>query len=206
MDVVVFVDIETDRLEPDRANPIQIALAAVNRETLGEIEVLEVKLALRANPDPEALERNCYDEAIWATEAVSHRSARAAVARFLDWHATWTRVSFGSGKEATWTELAGHNISWYDGPILKRWLGYYESLRKPAIWTTSTIDTMYWARAREFVLNERWVEGFSLGALCKKFDIIFEGEEHDALVDVRMTVELAKMLKKFSSFDDEGQA
>ncbi len=203
MDVVVFVDIETDRLDPDRANPIQIALVAVNRETLGEIEVLEAKIKLCDNPDPKALERNCYDEAVWATEAVSHRSARAAVAVFLDKHSTWDRISLGQGRRQTWAELAGHNIAEYDGPILKRWLGYYESLRKPAIWTTSTIDTMHWARAMEFVFNERWVEGFSLGALCKKFDISFEGEEHDALADVRATVKLARVLKKFNSFDEE---
>lgn len=195
MDEVVFVDIEIDRLDPDRGNPIQIAMIAVDRGTLEEIEALEVKIKLRPSPDPRALERNCYDEATWATESVPHRSARAAVSGFLGTHATWTRTSLGSGKEVTWAELAGHNISWYDGPILERWLGYYESPRKPAIWATSTIDTMHWARAVEFALNERWVEGFSLGALCERFGIRFEGEEHDALVDVRATVELAKVLK-----------
>jgi len=195
MDAVVFVDIETDRLEPDRANPIQIAMISLNRETLGEVEAFEVKIKLRDNPDQDALERNCYDEGVWAKEAVSHRSARELVAGFLDKHATWTRVSLGSGKTRTWAELAGHNIDRYDGPILKRWLKYNQELCGPAIWTTSTIDTMHWARAVEFALNKRWVEGFSLGALCKKFDITFEGEEHDALADVRATVELAKSLR-----------
>ncbi len=195
MDVVVFVDIETDRLDPGQANPIQIAMISLNRETLGEIEDFEVKIKLRGDPDQSALERNCYDEGVWAREAVSHRSARELVARFLDKHATWTRVSLGKGRRQTWTELAGHNIAEYDGPILKRWLGYDQQRRNPAIWTTSTIDTMHWARSMELALNERWVEGFSLGALCKKFDIHFEGEEHDALADVRVTVELARKLK-----------
>jgi len=192
---IVFLDIETNKLDPATAVPIQIAALAVNSKSLkivGEFEA-KVKFDL-GSADPKALQRNSYNKEVWESEATAPHVVAAALEDFFDRHATWTRTSIGSGKRKTWCEVAGHNISFYDGPILNRWLYNLRGVFSvAALWTTGPLDTMHWAKCKEFEWGRRFVNGLSLGALCKCFGINIENE-HDALADVIATVELAKRL------------
>lgn len=196
MNKIVFLDIETNKLDPQTAVPIQIAAIAVVSETLEVIDEFEAKVKFDLpSADPKALQRNSYSKEVWEAEAVAPHVAAAALEAFFDRHATWTRTSIGSGKRKTWCEVAGHNISFYDGPILNRWLYALRGVGSvAALWTTGPLDTMHWAKAKELECGIRFVNGLSLGALCKYFDIKIVNE-HDALDDVLATVELAKALR-----------
>lgn len=196
MNKIVFLDIETNKLDPQTAVPIQIAAVAAVSETLEVIDEFETKVEFDLkSADPKALQRNSYNKEVWEAEAVAPHVAAAALEAFFDRHATWTRTSIGSGKRKTWCEVAGHNISFYDGPILNRWLYALRGVGSvAALWTTGPLDTMHWAKAKEFECGIRFVNGLSLGALCKYFNIKIENE-HDALDDVLATVELAYELR-----------
>ncbi len=195
MHKIVFLDIETNKLDPQTAVPIQIAAIAVDVKRFKIIDEFEVKVqfSLKA-ADPKALRRNSYIKEVWEAEAVAPHVAATALEAFFDRHATWDRVSIGSGRRKTWCEVAGHNISFYDGPILNRWLYSLRGVGSvAALWTTGPLDTMHWAKCKEFERGQRFANGLSLGALCKYFDITIENE-HDAMSDVVATFELAKML------------
>ncbi len=196
MNKIVFLDIETNKLDPQTAVPIQIAAIAVVSETLEVIDEFETKVDFNLkSADPKALQRNSYNKEVWEVEAVAPHIAAGALEAFFDRHATWTRTSIGSGKRKTWCEVAGHNISFYDGPILNRWLYGLRGVGSvAALWTTGPLDTMHWAKAKELECGIRFVNGLSLGALCKYFDIKIVNE-HDALDDVLATVRLAHELR-----------
>lgn len=196
MNKIVFLDIETNKLDPQTAVPIQIAAIAVVSETLEVIDEFEAKVEFDLkSADPKALQRNSYNKEVWEVEAVAPHIAAGALEAFFGRYATWTRTSIGSGKRKTWCEVAGHNISFYDGPILNRWLYGLRGVGSvAALWTTGPLDTMHWAKAKEFECGIRFMNGLSLGALCKYFDIKIVNE-HDALDDVLATVRLAHELR-----------
>lgn len=196
MNKIVFLDIETNKLDPQTAVPIQIAALATVSKTFEVIDEFEIKVEFNLKTsEPQALQRNSYNEEVWEAEAVRPNVAAAALENFFDRHATWTRVSIGSGKRKTWCEVAGHNIASYDGPILNRWLYTLRGVGSvAALWTTGPLDTMHWSKSKEFEKGIRFVNGLSLGALCKYFNIKIENE-HDALDDVMATVELARALR-----------
>ncbi|MEE8308657.1 MAG: 3'-5' exonuclease [Gammaproteobacteria bacterium] len=194
VDTTVFIDIETDRLNPIQANPIQIAAIAVDRDTLAPIEEFEIKIAFPVEfASPDALERNCYTPEAWIKAALP-LTAMTEFNGFLDGHGSWERTAKSSGKTYATAELAGHNIALYDAVLLRSWYKRFDGFLPAAAWVTGPVDTMQMARSIEWARGERWEEGFSLGALCKRFGIVLEGE-HDALNDVLATVELAKQLR-----------
>ena len=190
----IFVDIETDRLDPKTANPIQIAALAVHRATLAQLEQFELKIKFPVKAaDPKALERNCYDPKDWVV-VVPPRDAIEIFNDFLNRLGSWERTSKSSGKSYTTAELAGHNIALYDAVLLRSWYKRFDDYLPAAAWVTGPVDTMQMARAVEWARGERWEDGFSLGALCERFGITLDGA-HDALNDVRATVELAGHLR-----------
>ena len=198
----VFLDIETDRLDPKTANPIQIAMVAVNRATLEEIDSFESKIKFDATQaDPDALERNCYDVDIWEREAIEPFRAMENIRAFLLRHGDWSRVSRRGNNYYT-AEIAGHNAANYDAVVLASFFKRHEAYLPAATWVTGPVDTMHMARCIEWLKNERWESGFSLGALCQRFDISLENE-HDAMADVRATVELAGVLRGIFGESDE---
>lgn len=195
MNKIVFLDIETNKLDPATAVPIQIAALAVISKTFEVIDEFEAKVKFDLKTaDPKALLRNSYNKEVWENEAVAPHVVATTLEDFFDRHATWARRTISSGRRKTWCEVAGHNITFYDGPILNRWLYSLRGVGSvAAFWTTGPLDTMHWAKAKEFERGLRFERGLSLGALCKYFNIKIENE-HDALADVIATVELAKRL------------
>jgi exonuclease I len=195
-DAIVWLDIETDRLNPLTANPIQVACIATNRVTLEELDHFEIKIHFNVQAaDPSALERNCFDAEIWEKEAVNPSEAILLVSAFFKDYSTWTRISKRSDRQYTTCEIGGHNVAAYDAVVLSQWYKWLDAFCPAATWATGPVDTMHWARAIEFSRGERWESGFSLAALCERFNIVLEGE-HNAMNDVAATVELARILKK----------
>ena len=200
MQKTIFVDIETDRLDPKTANPIQLAAIVVDRDTLKEYGQFEVKLRFNVKAaDPKALERNCYTPEDWEPALVPS-VGMMLFSGFLEAHSTWDRISKKSGVSYTTTELAGHNIALYDAVLLREWYKRMDKFLPAAAWVTGPVDTMHMARAIEWARGERWIDGFSLDALCKRFGIVLENA-HDALEDVRATVELARALRSMIKAD-----
>lgn len=197
-DRIVWIDIETDKLDPVAAQPIQVACIATDRITLEEIESIELKVKFREyHADLDALERNHYSWATWSKEGLPQDDALETLTEFFAAHSTWSRISKRSGNGYTTCELGGHNIAMYDAIVLSSWYNRAKEFCPAAVWTTGPVDTMQWARAVEFARGERWDSGFSLRALCKRFKIKLENE-HDALADIKATVELARVLKRMT--------
>ena len=69
---IVFYDIETSGLMPDKHDIIQIAAIAFSIESgnWNELEEFEIKLEFNLEKaDPEALKNNCYNKDVWGKEA-----------------------------------------------------------------------------------------------------------------------------------------
>lgn len=195
MDIIVWLDLETSRLDPATCEIIQIAAIATDRHSLKELDRFECKVHFDvSSAASEALERNAYDAAVWSAEAISQREAMNSFTAFLHCHSTWHRVS-SKGNHYTTCEIGGHNIAQYDAPILQRWYKDLGAWCPCATYASMVVDTMFWARSLEFALGERWETGFSNKALCDRFGISLENE-HDALADIEATVELARALRR----------
>lgn len=193
MQKIVFVDIETTHLDIDLAEPIQIAAIAVDKSSLKVIDEFEIKIKFNeswANKD--ALKRNHYNPHKWKLEAVSSVEARILFSSFCQKHATWNRTS-KKGNQYTVAEMAGHNADAYDAPIISKWYRANNEYIPLSCWRTGVIDTMHMAKIVELVYGENWDTGFSLRALCDRFGILLKNE-HDALEDVRATVDLYRVL------------
>jgi DNA polymerase III epsilon subunit-like protein len=89
-------------------------------------------------------------------------------------------------------QLAGHNGASFDGPRIQR---LYKDAGAFLPADPRVLDTMQRAM---WWFQERGIrpESFKLEALCNYFGIpIGEGETHDALADVRLTIQLARRLR-----------
>jgi DNA polymerase III alpha subunit (gram-positive type) len=193
MQKLVFVDIETTHLDTNLAVPIQIAAIAINKSSIKQIDEIEIKIDFnRSLADIEALSRNCYNPNRWKKDAVSPDVARRKFSNFCKEHATWDRIS-KNGNQYTIAEMGGHNADAYDAPIISKWYRDVNQYIPLSCWRTGVIDTMHMAKVVEITYDERWDSGFSLRALCDRFRILLKNE-HDALEDVRATVDLYRQL------------
>ena len=187
---IVFFDLETGGLD-GIVHPItQIGAVVVDRD-LNEIECYERKVRfLEQNCDPVALEKNHYDADLWAKEAVGPKIVLREFSEILRKHADLDNVS-QKGNAYRSCQTAGHNAAVFDRKFLGDWykrLGAY----CPADWRV--LDTLQLAQWWYFVTREPRPPNFRLETLCAEFGIELAGDAHDALVDVRATVELARVL------------
>lgn len=193
MKKLVFLDLETTCSNPDVAEPIQIAMVAVD-EGYSIVDEFEMKIVFDTEKaSAAALKKNHHDAGVWAREAYEPEVAAQRVNDFFWDHATWEYTS-KAGKTNTWCECAGHNIARFDGPVLDRFIRGHGEWPKAALWATATLDTMHLARWVAHI-TERPFLGFALETLANYLNIGFEGKAHDALADVKMTVEVAKKLE-----------
>lgn len=218
-DRLVFFDLETTGREPGKHRIIQFAGIAVDARTLAAVEELNVRVQLLRTDawEAEALAGNCFsqrtgytifNEAVaqdddgalrfakfeacaekWNAEAKPHATALALVDAFLNRHKSVPMKSRRTGAEYRVARLAGHNVHAFDIPHLRAWYG---SRFFPAEYRC--LDTFHLA------CWVAWMESgcanvpLNLPALRERYGIRVEGAAHDALVDVRATVELARRL------------
>lgn len=185
---VVFFDLETGGLDPHRHPIIQIALVAVDG-AWREIEALELKIHFdRAACDTQALEVNRWDPEVWKREAVSSSAARNTVDAFLRRHATFEKVS-GKGKAYTVARLAAHNAP-FDASFLAAWYKQAAMFCPAACYEAlDTVSLSRWASLGRLDAPK----DHKLGTVAEWLGIGLT-DAHDALADVRATVEVAKVL------------
>lgn len=183
-----FIDLETGGVLP-RHPTIQIAAIAVNSQWV-ECGQVEVKLKFKESEcDHEALKMNSYEPALWESEALDPGVARCQLHDFFEKHQTWSLLS-KRGKRYTTARIAGHNAASFDAPRLRElWRGQFA----PLAWfyPLDTMQLAFWHFSEQPPSAQP--DNYRLETLCQYFGIETEGA-HDALADVRMTINLAKML------------
>jgi exodeoxyribonuclease-1 len=189
---IVFLDIETGGLEFTRPI-IQLAAVAVDAE-LRELESVERKVAFdEAAADPQALSANKYDPDVWRREAVECSEAARQFAGFLRRHATFDMFSH-AGSRYCLAQLAGHNAERFDGPFLHSWYRRQQVFCPARYMALCTKQKALWLFQEDRTLTPP--SDYKLGTLCQYFGVrLSEGDAHDALNDVRATVELYKAMR-----------
>lgn len=186
---LVVLDLETSGLDEARHEVIQFAAIAVDGEWR-ELECIEMKVDFdEAAADEKALALNGYDREVWRKESLRPPIARGRIADFLRRHATLEKVS-RSGKPYTVARVCGHNASTFDGRFLAAWFKRSEQFLPAACF--EALDTLALARWASFV-TPPGPKDHKLGSLCEWLGIV-HGGEHEALADVRATVEVARRL------------
>lgn len=189
MSKIVFFDLETGGLD-HRKHPV-IQFAGVALEDWKEIDSLELKIRFRLDrADSDALDLNSYDPIVWNREAVDKSNAVIAISSFLHSHSTVPMIS-KRGKAWKSCQLAGHNAK-FDRDFLA---ALFDSVQEFCVGGFIPLDTMYlaaWWR-EGLAANVAQPADIKLATLCEYFSID-TGRAHDALTDVRATVELAKRL------------
>lgn len=187
-DRIVFFDLETAGRDPKEHCVIQIAAVAVDAVSFDVIDEFEAKIKFNeARADPEALELNSYDPAVWQEEAVYVRSAVSAFTTFLRHNATVTKTSRRTGEEYHVAELAGHNVAAFDMPFLRRL--YRREFLPAAFLSLDTLQLANWWRR----VSAPDIENLKLATLAEYFGVSSEGA-HDALVDVHINIKVARRL------------
>lgn len=192
--MIVFFDLETGGL--DMKHPIiQIAAAAVDYEwtNLGSFE-----RKLKFDPaacDPEALRINHYTDEAWEKA----QEPRAVLHEFAGWLSTYRSVKLVSkrtGNPYVVARVAGHNAQFDVDRLSAFFKSWHEFL---AIDFGSVLDTRQGAiwyfeeRRRRGIPLLELPRDYKLGTLARWFGIEVK-EQHEALADVRLTIEVAKHL------------
>lgn len=188
---IVFFDLETGGLDPLRHPIIQIALLAVDG-AWREVEAVEMKIHFyRAAADVEALKVNGWDPEVWKREAKASAAVQEMTARFFRRHATMEKTS-ARGMRYEVARLAGHNVERFDCPFLVQWFKAAGAFCPAACF--EPLDTVSLSRWASFVAPTQ-PKDHKLGSLCEWLGIE-HADAHDALGDVRATVQVARALSE----------
>ena len=187
MSATIFFDVETGGVE-DHHPIVQIAAIAVTPDW-SEVETFERKIQFDPRKcDPEALALNSYSSAAWAN-ALPEPRVLQEFGDFLGRHRCVDLVS-RAGKPYSVARVAGHNIVGFDLERISAAFKHYR-LFFPVDFRT-VLDTRYGAVWHFERLGSR-PKDFKLTGLCQHFGIPTDGA-HDALVDVRLSIALARKL------------
>jgi DNA polymerase III alpha subunit (gram-positive type) len=186
-DRIVFFDLETGGLEPGKHPVIQFAGIAVDG-AWEELEALELKLQFNpASADPEALAVNHYASEAWS-EALSPAPAAITIAAFFRRHASLRKTS-KVGRPYTVARVAAHNAR-FDCDHLGAFFKARGEFCPAALY--EPLDTLALARWVS-LRSESQPKDHKLGSLCEWLGVPLDAA-HDALADVRATVEVARLL------------
>lgn len=186
---LVFFDLETTGLGPVKHEVMQVAAVSVD-DALRVVDEFEVKVRVSWKEVPKDVKHlTRYDREVWRREAVSPRVAALRFAKFLKTHAT--RTVEGERGPRRVAQLAAHNAN-FDGPFLRAWS------RRMKVEMPSAPRVLCTLQRAEWFFVERGVPrpgSLRLLELCKVLGIPFdERVAHEALADVRATVELYRRL------------
>lgn len=190
----IYFDLETGGVKDEPV--IQLAAVAVDQD-LNELASFEQKIQFDPSLcDPKALEINGYTPEAWA-KAIS---PAATVARFSSWvrpHSTVPMTS-RAGQPYMVARLAGYNALTFDLPRLRAMYGqsffpcsYHvrDVLQRAMFW----FDEHPEAKPAGSIGGPEKPKSMKLSELCEYFGMDTAGA-HEALTDVRMTVELYRRL------------
>jgi DNA polymerase III epsilon subunit-like protein len=190
---VIFLDIESGGLEFTRPI-IQIAAVAID-SAFQELGSIELKITFDpSTADPASLSSNKFNTDIWRREAVSPTDAANRFATFLRRHATFDMLT-REGRPYRIAQLAGHNAERFDGPFLHAWYRRHDVFCPARYMTLCTKQKALWLFEEDKSLTPP--TDFKLGTLCQYFGVCLrKNEAHDALVDVRATVDLYRAMRE----------
>ena len=191
----IFYDFETTGLSHKYDQVLQFA-AIVTDESFQELQ--DSSIDIRCNlmphivPSPKALAITNVRPTILSNQELSHREFMHTIET---WSAQWRPAIF-----------LGYNSIGFDENMMRQ--GLYQSLHGPYLTNTNGNargDIMRLAHAAylfdenslQIPMSSKGKPVFKLGALAKENDIDFDDNEaHDALYDVRKTIELASLIKQ----------
>lgn len=189
--ITTYLDLETDGVDTETAQIIQLAAVAVDSRLL-EIESFSRLVRFdERKASPEALKINHYDPERWAKEA---KPATDVLIEFCQWSKPYqdqTRISKG-GRPYKVGTLAGYNAARFDFPILQRhckagdvFLPFDLRVRDAMLVALSVCD-----------FTGVTPKDFKLGTIAELFKVDVENA-HDALSDVRTTIGLMRRFREF---------
>lgn len=206
MKPIVAIDIETGGLAwwphliggcPIPMSPvIQVgAIAADEDDDLRELETLNV--LVRFDPSqcsPEALSLNHYDEKRWALEAIPNSEAIAKVGNFLSRHAAVEKLS-KAGRPYRVAQLLGHNVAGFDAPFLRSWFQQQGTFFPADFFPLDTISLakLFEVAASVEQGGRRMFSDLKLATVAATLGVPL-GDAHDALGDVRTTLEIYRVM------------
>lgn len=179
---LVVVDIETGGLEVERPI-IQLAAVVIDTETWEEKESFECKLRFDKNrADSHALILNHWSEENWA-DAIPDSQGLDQLAKLFEKYAGETRKA-ASGRRYNVAIAGGYNSQFDSERILfhSRRFGIFQPVDPRFL---CVMQLAFW---KQLVLPS-----YKLTELATYFGILTEGA-HDALTDVRITIEVMKQL------------
>ena len=187
-----FFDLETAGLASTSAI-IQIGAIAVDSR-LHELESFETKIRFDVSQaSREALAINLFEPTVWKRLARQPEDAATDFANFLRRHATVDMVS-RAGKHYQLARLVAHNAA-FDGPLLISWFADLQLFLPAARSVYGTLQRAYWMFQEDQQLTPP--TNYKLATLCEYFGVRLAGNEaHDAIADVRATVELYRALRR----------
>ena len=189
---IVFFDLETGGLKVE--DPLIQLAAAVITVDWEEVDAFEAKIRVDEKAcDPKSLEINSYDQEVWARDARDERDVISSFQQFLNRHATMRLISKRSGRPYTVCQIGGHGVVTFDVERLSRAFSRHQ-LFLP-VQRVNVLDTLqgaaWYFQRLQLLLPAQRPEDFKLSTLAKFFKIDTTGA-HDALVDVRLSIALAR--------------
>ncbi len=187
---LVFVDIELAAVGRRRAI-LQIAAIAVSR-SLVEQESFEAKIRLdESRFRPMSVRNRHFDLVQWRQEARSPKAVACDFARFLTRHASAV-LPGADGRPLIVAQLVAHNAE-FDGVFLRDWFERLGLFFPASYRIFCTLHRAMWYFHEDRAMMPP--RDFKLGTLCRHFGVPFNDyEAHDALTDVRATVELYRRM------------
>lgn len=184
---IVYFDLETGGLNPERHPIIQIGAVVMN-DRGGELDCFQEKIQFSEHDcDPEALLMNHYSREVWEKTALPPLRARNKFSAFLKAHASVSYVSKRTGRPFEVAQLAAYNAN-FDIAYLRKF--FADSFMPAAM---IPLDVMQFA-AWYFKTSPAKIENLKLATVAKFFDINLDGA-HDALADARATAKVAGHLQ-----------
>ena len=189
---IIWIDLETGGLDHKVHQITQIAaVATCGLPELKEVASFEVKIELYPEMFSDvALEVQNYSDVAWAFQAVS---ARAALSELVKWLTPFThqRKSKRTGAAYSAAHIAGYNVA-FDGDFLRSSAERYNVWLPLTNWTGGVFDVLQYVKWWYFDACKPEPDSFKLADVCALWGIHFDA--HDAMNDVRATLELATRL------------
>ncbi len=187
---LVFVDLETAGLKPWRPI-IQIAAIAVDCN-LQELDRFEAKIKFNEEfANPKSLRKVSYSAERWQKEGLSTTAVMKQFTELLRRHATVDQKS-ANRKVFQVAQLVAHNGA-FDGAFLSVWYDRAGEFLPASPRVFCTLQRAIWLFHEDKSLTPP--PDFKLQTLCHYFGVTLRtSDAHDALNDVRATVELYRAM------------
>jgi DNA polymerase III epsilon subunit-like protein len=188
---LVFFDLETGGLNPQRHPILQLAAIAVD-DRLCFVEKFEAKIRFdERQANRNSLRKNHYRRGIWVRAALEPEDAAKEFANFLRRHATFPMVG-SDGSDYRVAQLVAHNAP-FDGEFIQTWYQRRYMYLPARYQILCTLQRAMWFFEEH--PDEPRPTDFKLATLCRHFGVPFHAASaHEALADVTATIDLYRAL------------